>query len=356
MNITKIKLSQFADVSRWIEIKKEASNNQVVFQISHLNPEVNIDPVYGQANKVIKEERRGNVIETTSTVGISTKKGSMTDFYEGMIGLANMGLLPGFGVERIEKLRRDINKVQPEECDFHTDISIACFDDIKIAGQSLDNYINQSSIGMANSPIPGTDNMNLVDVFNNPLVIEAAQKQGVSEKEMAETLEKIKKLSNQAVKQISDSKASYRKELFRGYPAIYFYPPPVERKIKPPKAAGIKSKKTTGGGGSDTRTKFPEAAFKKEDLPIDGRFLHALQINRYLISGGLLTLLNYMPTGKTFCQSLTKFRTKTQTSRDGDTIFIDHFIIPVNSCLEKEGYLHREETERMVLDLVSLFD
>jgi hypothetical protein len=354
MDLEKLQLSQFADLSRWQELKRVANKQQVFFQIGHLNPEVNVDPVYGQSNKVIKEEKRGNVIETTSTVGISTKKGSMTDFYEAMIGMAKMGLLSGFSVEKIEKLRRDINKEQPEECDFWSDINVAGFDDAKIAGQSLENYVNQFSIGLANSPIPGADNMSLVDAFNNPLVKEAAQKQGVSEKEMAEALEKIKAASGQVVKQVAESGVSYQKGDFRDYPAVYLYPPLAKRKPKPKKPAQPKTKMMTGGGGSDPRVKFPKDAFKKEDLPIGGRALQAFQAGRYLITGSLLTSLNYMPTGKAFCQSLTKFETKTKTSKIGDKTFIDHFIIPVNSCLGQEGYLNREETEKMVLDLVSL--
>ncbi|MGI6278629.1 MAG: hypothetical protein ACOYJ8_02390 [Patescibacteria group bacterium] len=354
MDLEKLQLSQFADLSRWREIKRVVGKRQLLFRIGHLNPEVNIDPVYGQSNRVIKEERRGNVIETTSTVGISTKKGSMTDFYEAMIGLANMGFLPGFSVEKIEKLRRDINKEQPEECDFWSDINVAKFQDEKTAAQSLENYVNQFSIGLANSPVPGADNMTLVDVFNNPAVKEAAQKQGVSEEKMAEALEKIKAASAQAVRQVADSGVVYKKGDFRGYPAVYFYPPPAKKNPESKKPAQRENKMMTGGGGSDQRVKFPKDAFKKEDLPIDGRFLQAFQVREHLFTGGLLTTLNCMPTGKTFCQSLTKFETKTQTSRDGGMTLIDHFIIPLNSCLEQEGYLHREETERMVLKLISL--
>ncbi len=29
--------------------------------------------------------------------------------------------------------------------------------------------------------------------------------------------------------------------------------------------------------------------------------------------------------------------------------FIDHLIVPLNSCLEKEGYMNREEIEDMIL-------
>lgn len=353
MDLEKLQLSQFADLSRWREIKRVVGKRQLLFRIGHLNPEVNIDPVYGQSNRVIKEERRGNVIETTSTVGISTKKGSMTDFYEAMIGLSKMGFLPGFSVEKIEKLRRDINKEQPEECDFWSDINVAKFQDEKTAAQSLENYVNQFSIGLANSPVPGADNMTLVDVFNNPAVKEAAQKQGVSEEKMAEALEKIKSASSQAVEQVAKSGVSYREGDFHNYPAVYLYPPAkVNKKSK--KEAGPAKKMMTGGGGSDPRVKFPKDAFKKEDLPIGGRALQAFRVGQHLVGGGLLMALNYMPSGKSFCQSLTKFETKTETSRIGGKTFIDHFIIPLNSCLEQEGYLNREETESMILKLVSL--
>jgi len=364
MKLKSIKLKNFANTKRWKKLEKKVNKSNLFFRLGHLNPEVNIDPIKGKANKVIKQEKKGNVIETTSTVGIYTKKGGMTEFYESMLAAVKVGYLPGFTVSKINNLRKNINKVMPEECDFWTDISVADYGQKKISFQALKNISDQFTKGFANVPVPGASrNMTLKEVFKNPLVRAEAKKQGVSEAEIDKTLEEIKKVSQQAIKQTHKSNVKYELGKFGKYPAVYCIPPittkPKQKRKKKSKYVKIKSpngaiKKLKVGGGSDTRIKLPPNAFKKENYPIDGNILQAIQVERYLISGSILTALHYMPSGKLFCQSLTKFKTKTETTHEGKMTFIDHFIIPENSNLKKEGYLNREGTRSMILKLISL--
>jgi hypothetical protein len=365
MSLQKIKLADFANTKRWKEIEKAGGQGQIMFRLGHLNPEYNIDPVYGQANKILKQEQRGKVIETTSTVGIATKKGKMADFYDVMVQFAQAGLLKGFSVEEIKAHREKVNQLLPEECDFWTDIAIADYQEEEIASQGLENLANQFTEGLVNVPVPGAvNNMTLKDVFQNPLVRAEAKKRGVAETEMSKALEKITKASQQAVRQIQESKVKYQLGKFnKKYPAVYCLPPLIVKnksktenkneiiKIKNPD--GSTRTAQLGGGGSDTRFRLPANAFEKEDYPIEGRLLQAIQVKNYLITGNLLTALHCLPSARFFCQSLTKFKTITQTTRQGELTFIDHFIVPVNSNLGKEGYLNREEAENMLLSLLS---
>lgn len=364
MKLQEIQLAEFAPQDRWKELEKLGKDLQLFFRLGHLNPECHADPVYSQANKVLKQEQRGNVAETTSTVGIFTKKGKLSDFYDGMIACAKAGLLKSFTVNDIIEHRNKMNKATPEECDFWSDITVADYKEEKSASCALENLANQFTKGFANVPIPGASgNMTLKDVFKNPLVRAEAKKRGVDEAKMDEALEQITKASSQAIEQTAKMNVKYNVGKFDKYPAVYCIPPSLPKsKPKPRKKSTLTEvklpdgsvRKFQAGGGSDTRVKLPANAFDKEDLPIGGHVLQAFQVGNYLISGGILTALYYMPTGKSFCQSLTKFKTTTETTREGDMTFIDHFIVPENSNLATEGYLNREEAEEMIVKLASL--
>lgn len=359
MKLQEIKLNDFAKIDRWKELDKSGSELQLFFRLGHLNPELHADPVNSQANKVLKQEQRGNVMETTSTVGISTKKGKLSDFYDGMIACAQAGLLKNFTVNDIIEHRNKINKVTPEEYDFWTDIAVVDYKEGKSASQALENISDQFTKGFANVPIPGAlGNMTLKDVFKNPLVRAEAKKRGVDDSKMDDALEEITKASSQIVKQTAETNVKYNMGKFNKYPAVYCIPPVIpkskpKQKIKNPNES---ARQVQGGGGFETRFKLPHDAFKKEDLPIGGHLLQAFQVENYLITGSILTSLYYMPGGKLFCQSLTKFKTITETTREGDMTFIGHFIVPENSNLESEGYFNREEAEEMILKLASLLE
>ncbi|HCC67916.1 TPA: hypothetical protein DEP90_01725 [Patescibacteria group bacterium] len=357
MKLQQLQFKDFANTKRWKMLDQKGSGQQLLFRLGHLNPEVHIDSIKGQANKVLKREERGNVIETTSTVGISTKKGKLTDFYNTLTSFVKAGYLPGESVASIEKLRTNINKDMPEECDLWVNISIAKYASPKAAAQALENLSTQFTKGFMNIPIPGAENMTPADVFKSPEVKKMMKKQGATDAQINETLKELTSVSKQVVKETFEMKVKYKEGDFHGYSAVYAFAPfKSNPEKKPIKADGLKDSvfgNTGGGGGIDTRVKLPANAFDKEDLPINGCILQAVQTKNYMITGDFLTYLNLMPSGKSFCQSLTKFKTKTETTHVGGTTFIDHYIIPINSNLKKEGYPYREEFEDMMLKLIS---
>jgi hypothetical protein len=360
-----ISLKDFADKKRWKDLGKTAGDLQVMFKLGHMNPEYNADPMYSQPNKIIKEEKKGNVIETTSTVGISTKRGTLSDYHDVMIQYAQMGLLGDFTVDRMKKHREEMNIHMPEECDFWTDISVADHTEESIASRVLENITTQFTKGFANIPVPGASgDMTVQEIFKDALVIEEARKRGVDREEIEKALEKINEASQQAVVQAHNSDMKYVPGKFDTFPAVYVIPPSPsssknKRKNKKDKKRAAKtsrssSKTLTGGGGSDTRVKLPPDAYKKEDYPIDGKLLQTIQVGRYILTGSILTALHCMPSGKLYCQSLTKFKTVTEKTRIDGMTHIDNFIIPLDSTLKEEGYMTREETKEMILKLISL--
>jgi hypothetical protein len=355
MELDCINLGDFANTKTWKELEKAQDEKMLMFRLGHLNPEYNIDSEYGQANKILKQEKKGNVVETTSTVGISTKKGKLSEYHDVMIQYAQMGLLGDFTVEKMQKHRENMNKDMPEECDLWTDISVTRYTDEKAAFQALENLVNQFTKGFVNLPIPGaSENMTVQDVFKNPFVIEEAKKRGVDVKDMEKTLEEIEKVSQQAVNEVKKSNVKYKLGKFNKYSAVYCFPPLVSNTKGKPKKQNLAKKETGGGGGYDSLFKLPPNAYDKEEYPISGKLLQAIQVKNYLLTGSILTALHCIPSGKLYCQSLTEFRTVTQTKSEGGIKYIDHFIVPIDSNLKKEGYATREEVEDMIMELISM--
>ncbi len=364
MKIQDIKIEKFADTSRWVLLDRMSNKQQVVLKLGHINPEVSMDPDKAESFKVIKEEQKGNVVETTISVGVKTLKGKMSDFYEGMLGLIEMGLLPTYTVKDIHLLREQVNSVVHEDHDYWADISIIDYKDKGSASQALENLSTQFTKGISNVPIPGApDGMTIKEALENPLIREAAGEHGISEKEMDEMIDKLNKATVQMKKDIKEVNMKYEIGQYDKHPCVFLYPPlstkTEKKKEKTKRGKEIKRAdgsviKINASGGIDTIVDFPPDAFKKENLPIDGRILQAIQVDRYIVSGGLLTTLNCMPSGKSFCQSLTKSKTVTETTHEDGMKYITHWIIPLNSTLEEEGYMNREEVYIMTEKLLAI--
>jgi hypothetical protein len=348
---------------RWREVSRSAGPNQVVFRLGHYNPEVKIDKTYGVANKMIKEEKIGNVVETTSTVGITTAKGNnLTGFYEGLIGMVNMGYLPGYTVAQIEDLRAKNNVNFPEDCDYWADLTIINYSNAADAAQVLANIAGNSGVGMIDQKLPGGQGMSFRDALNNPMVRAAAKEKGIDQAKLDDALVQFEQASKEKDSAMQKAGMGYETGSFLGNPVVYMKVPKIEKPKPQPRKTGIPVNKITrpdgsvievaGGGGFDDRVKLPPDWRNKEELPIDGHVLYAMNVGPYVLTGGLLSAYSYMPTGKSFTQSLTKFKTETKTMREGAATFIDHFIVPEYSDFATEGYFYREEVEEMLQKLI----
>lgn len=362
--VNKSQIEKCINPKRWKLFEEITSNQQSIFKLGHFNPEVFMDQEKGEINKIIKTERRGNVIETTSTLGVITKKGKRSDFFDAMNFAIQSGLVTAMTLADIQDLRDKLSQFYPEEYDYNADISILKYKNEKMASQALQNVATQFTKSLIDTVIPGTPNdMTIGELFKNPLMVAEIKKQGHSQGEIDKMLKEIERAGAQIPQRTQESGAKYEIGKFHQYPAVYFILP-VKPKVtkREKKKDGIIEIKNPDGtitkirpsGGVDDRVKFPPDAFKKEDYPIGGKMLQTIQVKNFIISGGLLTFLHCSPSGKLFCQSLTEFETITETFHDEGITFINHLIVPLNSCLEKEGYMNREELEDMILKIISL--
>lgn len=365
MRDEKLKLEDFADPKRWKLLDYSASSsNQFILRIGHINPEVFMNKEKGIASQVNKEDKNRKVVETTIVVGVQTLRGSMTDYYEAMIKAIQAGFITGITVKDVQNMREKTNNINPEECDFHIDVSIADYENEKIASQTLENMVTQTTKGLMNAQMPDmTNNMTFGETLQNPLIREEIKKHFGSEKELDKMLKEFNKASEQIVKGVKESDFKNEIGKYNMYSAVYFIISPTLRLVKKGKKRdGVIEIKNFDGtvtkiqasGGTDTRIKYPPNAFEKEELPLEGKILQAIQIGKYIVSGSLVTTLRCLPSGKQFCHSLTKFRTETHTTHSEGTTFLEHVVYPVNSTLLEEGYLSREEVKDMINKIISL--
>jgi len=118
-----------------------------------------------------------------------------------------------------------------------------------------------------------------------------------------------------------------------------------------PKPSSQKSSGVGGGGGFDDRYD----PLPKISQPYKATIIiyQAILIKNFIITSSLLSIVNSLSSGITPCYSLTKFKKKISTLREGGEVFKDIFIVPIVSNYAKEGYLHKEETEEILKKIIT---
>jgi len=227
MKDEKLKLQDFANPKRWKLLDYSVSSaKQSVLRIGHINPEIFMNKEKGIASQVNREDKEGKVVETTIVIGVRTLRGSMTDYYEGMMKAIQAGFITGITVKDIQDMREKTNDLNLEECDFHLDVSVADYENEKIASQTLENMITQNTKGLMNVPLSGmSKDMTFAETLQNPLVKKEILKQVGSEKELDRLLKEFNRASEEMVKGAKESEFKYNIGKFNKYPAVYFSPP-----------------------------------------------------------------------------------------------------------------------------------
>ncbi|MDP1629327.1 MAG: hypothetical protein Q8L57_01765, partial [bacterium] len=171
--------------------------------------------------------------------------------------------------------------------------------------------------------------------------------------ELTPKLEEVsKKIKTEYQKRKVETGAQYYQEKYLGFPALFLkMENPEFKRYSAPQP--VKSKTMgMGGGGFD-----PYVKISPRPKVIPSKYMEmclGLRVNNFVVSGSLLYMMPSFPPGNNFCHSLTKFQTKIETEKiEGKTYRTTH-ILPVNSTLAAEGYLNREEAEKILDTLFAL--
>lgn len=328
----------------WEEISRNGNENQLVIQIGHINPEDKADPMLtsGNPSQVVNGE-------AVAVHGISTR-GTMGKFFKTMTEFAQTGLMKGYTPAKVQELRGQFNEMQNEKYDMTSNISITKYPDKKAAEQALENQLQIQTQGLAGMMIPGVDGK-----MTNYLDNEEVKKHMTPEQ-----LKMLKEMSGKMKGQIKESHQEaglkYFKGDYLGYPAaLSEMENPAYKTFMAPKPKIKSDLHTFHGGGFDPlagKGVLPKRP-KPEPPPKTIKSYLAVQVSNFILSGTLLSMVEILPSGNTFCEGLTQHKTYIETEKvEGETYTTKH-LVPVSSNLAAEGYANKDQAEEMIKKVIS---
>ncbi|MCX6695077.1 MAG: hypothetical protein NTU61_02110 [Candidatus Altiarchaeota archaeon] len=286
----------------WEEYSKTEGGSQIAVMLGHINPENKADPKLLNPG-VLPESPGGNVY----AAGVRTTKGTMSKFFETMSESAATGFMRGWTPEKVQDLRKQFNAVTPERFDYTANVTVVRYPDRKTALQALESQYVTLSQGLLEAPIPGMpEGYSLKDVFKDERV-----KSYVNPADFEKITKEIEKASAQMKESFAKSGMNLEKAKFLGEDAVY----------------------------------MKDQSGKK--------YCQAVAVKNYIVSGSLLYSAGAFPPGSTFCQSLTRFKTKTYVEKVEGKTYTRKEMVPEDSVYAKDGYLNREEAEGIFSSIFS---
>ncbi|NMB70123.1 hypothetical protein GYA27_02890 [candidate division WWE3 bacterium] len=326
----------------WEEISRTGSNTQIVINLGHIDPE-------NQANSIlVSGQTTANVDgETVSVHGIAPK-GTMTKFFDSMTKMAATGWMEGYTPEKISSIRKDFNtKIMNEKYDTSVMVSITRFDSVGSAKDALENQMTLPTQGFGALKIPGADGK-VTNYFDNEYV-----KQYISEDQRKLLSEMMKKASEEYKVKTKAHNMNFYKDTVCGYPAVlseidnpeYLRQEEAKKRPKP-----TVDKNKFQGGGFDPLAGKGVLPKKSKPLPPEKTIKGcvAIQAGQYLITGTLLSMLFMTPRGDTFHESLKKTDKYIEREKVEGQMYTTTHVIPVESNIAEEGYVYREQIEKIV--------
>ena len=350
----------------WEETSRTLGENQITIQLYHINPEINIAP---ELAKSYGEGKSISEYESIVYHGISTRKGGgMADFFSGMTAMAESGMVSRITPASVQNLKNQYQKADVDisgKYDSGGIISIAKFQDEKWAESQLLSFQVLPTQGFTEMPIPGLEGggtktlgeLLKSDSYKSTMKSYLSKEQFEQlEKNLPKMQETIEKASKQIKEEHKKAKAEhgieYRKAEYQGHPAVFSKADnPQFKGYSAPKSVRSGGREVGGGGGVDPYVKLPPRPTVVPPRYVE--MLLAVQVGNFVVSGSLLWGALSLSPGNTFCHSLTKFQTKVETEKIEGKIYRTTHIIPVNSTLAAEGYLHKEEVEGIFSSIFS---
>ncbi len=352
MNLKNLKIDL---LKNWREISRSGSENQFYIKIYHIHPLSKVDPKIRQDQSL--PSPGPNV--TVTKVGVPTPSSPpLKEFYEMMKGAISVGYLPGWTLQKLDKLYKELTEgYYPGEGDFSGDFSIVQHQTEEIARQSFKNMALMPTRGF-DIPIPGGVHLPGLpkDVTFTELLESEAYEKFVSQyipKEQLETLRSaLKEIQEKQIPQVrksfEKSGVKYKEGKYLGCDVIYvesknLTPPPK------PKSSSLKTSGIGGGGFDDRLDPLPKISQPYQKKIV---IYQAMLLKNFIISGSLLWAVSSLLAANTPCYSLTRSKKKTRVTREGGEVFTDISIVPLASSYAQEGYLHKEEIEKIIKSVI----
>jgi hypothetical protein len=330
----------------WEEVSREGTEMQLTLKLGHIDPENKANPILTSGNPVANVGG-----ETVSVHGIDSR-GTMTKFFESMTKMAETGWMKGYTPAKIDDIRKQFNAVRNEKYDTVAFVVIIRYENEAGAKQALEQQLALRTGGFGDLKIPGM-NGQLTSYLDNEQVKQAmsAEQQKLVKEMLAKATTEYKNKTAEA-----GMKSFITTEL--GYPAVMTemdnpeYLRQEEAKKKP---KYVPDKSKFRGGGFDPLAGKGVLPKKPKSEPPSPKIKScvAMQVGRYLLSGDLLAMLNMLPSGETFHESLTKTNTYIEKENVEGQMYTTKHLIPVASNYASEGYANQEQAKEILKKIIS---
>ncbi|MDD5431078.1 MAG: hypothetical protein PHP03_02545 [Candidatus Pacebacteria bacterium] len=356
----------------WQEASRTGGENQVNVRVYHINPLSKIDPKRFEDQVTYKGEESVTRLAVQSPARGLRPAGEIFKTFESLI---TAGIMPPdmMNMGKLDELRRgykDPRGGRPEESDIANDIDIIQYPDEKTAWQALKNKGLMQTQGL-DVPMPGgvtipgmPENMTMSDFFQSDMLKNLIPKDQLDK--LGKMQETIKKAQQQmpGIKQNLEKKGvKYGEGEYLGCKTVFMKtpnqtpPPEAAKSVSSPSAniAGLgmggKGADEQGGGGHIAHLD-PLPKFKEPYSATNTMYLGLLYKN-FVIDGPLLWGVDQLPSGNTPCYSLNKTKEVTSTEVINGKPFTGAVIVPLPSTFAQEGYLNKEEVEKIYQDIIS---
>ncbi|MEI7615928.1 MAG: hypothetical protein WCJ54_04365 [Actinomycetota bacterium] len=328
----------------WEEISREESDTQIIIKIGHIDPENNADPLLTSGNPTAIVDGEAVTVHAVST------RGTMAKFFETMTKMAALGWMQGYTPEMIQQIRGQFNQIKNEKYDTSADLVIVKYPDEKSAAQTIQNQITIRTQGLGAMVIPGTDGK-LQNYLENEAVLKFMTAEQI---ELLKVM--IPKMQEQQKDAFQTAGMNYSVGEYLSCPAaIMEMDNPAYKTFVTPKPKTRPDPKAFHGGGFDPlagKGILPERPLASPP-PETIKSYMAIQVKKYVISGSLIASVEMLPDSNTFCEALTKYKIYVETEKvEGQTYTTKH-LVPVASNYASEGYINKEEVEKILAGVIS---
>ncbi|MDD5547790.1 MAG: hypothetical protein PHN74_02770 [Candidatus Pacebacteria bacterium] len=370
MNLKTFKISL---PKTWQETSRMGGESQVNIRVSHINPLSKIDEKRFQDQVTYKGD-----VSTTRLAVQTTARGMrpMKESYNMMKNLITQGIMPPdmMNMGKLDEMWKGLTEVSGGErtgdSDVANDIDIIQYPDEETAWQALKNKGLMQTQGLdvpmpGNITIPGMPkNMTMSDLFQSDLMKNFIPKDKLGYFSKMQLVIKGAQQQMPGIKQNLEKKGvKYGEGKYLGCKTVYMTSP---NQTPPPEAQSASSSKADnlglgmGGKGVDAFEKRgghiahldPLPKFKEPYSATNTMYLGILYKN-FVINGSLLWGIAQMPSGDTPCYSLNQTKELTTTEVIDGKSFTGTVIVPLPSTFAKEGYLNKEEVEKIYKDIIS---
>ncbi len=352
MEVNKVK---FDLPSNWEEASRQGNDKQVVIQLYHLSPFAKVSPDTFKDIPISSNERESvSKLPVPKPSGVGSPAG---EFYTAMQAFIDSGFAPSHMTkEWLDDLHKKQTQIPgaeiPDESDITANISIVKYDTKEMAKQAFDNTELIQTDGFFNVPVVGGptnsagEKMSYMELFTSDIMKPHLTKE--QQESITELQKKLKEVEPEFKEAVKKTGLNYKHEQYLGYEAIYSEMPNNTQPSPSKSEKNSNKNKFSGGGGYGNNAYEPLPKIEKPYSATIKTYTSML-VGNCVVTGSLISMSLFLPSGNTPCYSLTKTTKKSETVEGIKTTLI----VPTVSNYATEGYFNKEDAEKVLKNILT---